>query len=102
MGSTSTDVTKWEFRGTLGWEGFRGSPVERGRCAPLRRGGDSSEVPNSCEPKRGVWPALHLEMGIGEEWAKAKLVLQLRCDNCLMIIDNKIAVLRCFFFFAEP
>lgn len=72
--------------------------MEQVRCAPLRRGGDSSEVPNSCEPKRGVWPALHLEMGIGEEWAKAKLVLQLRCDNCLMIIDNKIAVLRWFFF----
>lgn len=44
-----------------------------------------------------AWPALHLETGIGEKWVKAKLILQLRCDNCLMIIDDKIAVLGFFF-----
>lgn len=82
-------------------KGSEGAPW-RGYAVLTYKG---TETALKCTPRVNqngrVWPALHLEMRIGEKWVKAKLILQLRCDNCLMTIDNKIAALRWVFFFAN-
>lgn len=72
MGSPSTDVTKWEFCAPLGWKGFRGSPMERVRCARLQRGSDSSEVQNSCESKCESLACSSFRNGDGREVGESK------------------------------